>query len=129
VSESDPPNHLSDWFWEVIASARGDVAQMQTILDELDVPSLLRFHYELEDAVCEFQDDMFAEYLTKESEDGAIDVAYWVVSQGRDYYHEIFAYPERIPRDVEWHPRGVLHDGISLGAYYERTGEWPPDRD
>lgn len=128
-SAGPEPPELSDWFWELIASAHGDVARMQDILDdELSVADLLRFHYELEDAVCEFQDEAFSQYLTG-SEDGAIDVANWVVSQGRDYYYEIFAHPERIPEDVEWHPRGVLHDGITLGAYYERTGDFPPDRD
>lgn len=129
MSESEPPDHLSDWFWEVIAAARGDVARMRKLLDELGRGDLLRFHYELEDAVCEFQDEPFSAYLTKNSEDGAIDVAYWVVSQGRDYYHEIFAHPERIPEDVERHPPGVVHDGITLTVFYERTGEYPPCRD
>lgn len=124
----EPPD-LSDWFWEIIASAHGDVDRMREILGELPVADLLRFHYELEDAVCEFQDEPFSEYLTKNSEDGATDVAYWVVSQGRDCYHGIFARPQTIPEDVEWHPAGVLHDGITLAVFYDRTGDYPPDRD
>jgi hypothetical protein len=124
----DPPDHLSDWFWDVIAQAGGDVPRMRAILNELDVPDLRRFHEELEDAVCELLDEPFTEFLTDASEDGATDVAYWAVSQGRAYYHELFAHPERIPRDVERHPLGVLHAGITLAVYFDRTGEYPPYR-
>jgi hypothetical protein len=51
------------------------------------------------------------------------------VSQGRSYYHEVFAQPETIPENVEAHPPGVLHDGITSTVYCERTGGYPPDRD
>ena len=119
---------LSDWFWDVIASAGGDVARMREILNELDPADLRRFHYELEDAVAELLDEPFTQYLTKNSEDGAIDVAYWAVSQGRTYYEGLYKYPETIPEHVEWHADGVLHDGITLTVYAERTGEELPDR-
>jgi hypothetical protein len=128
ADELEPPE-LSDRFWEVVASAKGDAARMREILTAMDPADLLRFHYELEDAVCELLDEPFTAYLTKASEDGATDVAYWVVSQGRAAYHAVFAKPETIPADVERHPPGVLHDGITLTVYHERTGDYPPYRD
>jgi hypothetical protein len=129
-AEPDPPFHLSDWFWDLIAQAQGDADRMRAILDGLDSPDLRRFHEELEDATCELAyDPMFDPFLTDESEDGKIDVAHWAVSQGREYYQDLFVHPERIPRSVEQYPIGVLHDGMVLAMYYDRTGEYPPYRE
>lgn len=126
--QGDPPDHLSDWFWDVVASAGDDSERMRAILEELDLAQLRRFHEELEDAVCELLDEPFTRFMTNESEDGAVDVAYWAVSQGREYYRDLFAHPDKIPYHVEWHPPGVLHDGMTLGVYFDRTGEYPPER-
>ena len=122
------PIELSDWFWNIIASAHGDVPRMREILTAMDVADLRRFHYELEDAVAELLDEPFTHYITRNSEDGATDVAYWAVSQGRAYYEGLYEHPETIPVDVEYHPAGVLHDGITLAVYEDRTGDMLPDR-
>lgn len=127
-ADREPPDHLTAWFWEVVASGHGDPGRMRAVLETMDVPDLLRFHHELEDAVAELQGEPFDRYLTKDSEDGAMDVAYWVVSQGRDHYHVVFEHPETIPEHVEQHPPGVLHDGVTLSVFHERTGGYPPDR-
>jgi len=119
----------SDWFWKTIAAAQGDPARVRTILDELTVEQLTAFHFDLEDTVAELLDEPFTEYLTKYSEDGATDVAYWAVSQGRDYYAGLSDRPHTIPRDVEDRDHGVLHDGITLSVFYDRTGTYPPDRE
>lgn len=130
ASSAEPlaPIELSDWFWNIIASADGDVPRMREILNTLDVADLRRFHYDLEDAVAELLDEPFTRYLTRNSEDGATDVAYWAVSQGRTYYEGLYEHPETIPEHVEYHPPGVLHDGITLAVYEDRTGEMMPDR-
>ena len=128
VYDVDEP---SAWFWDVIASADGDVARMREILTtELTLPELRRFTYELETAVADVvYDPVFAPYLTQESEDGALDVGYWAVGQGRTYYEGLFEHPETIPEHVERHAQGVLYDGISVTVYFERTGEEMPDPD
>ena len=118
-----------DRFWETIAQAQGDAACMRAILEESSIDELAEFHYDLEDAVAELLDEPFTEYLTKDSEDGATDVAYWAVSQGRAYYTRLFEQPHTIPRTVEDREFGVLHDGITLGVYFERTGTYPPYRE
>jgi hypothetical protein len=118
-----------DRFWKTIEAAQGDPARMRAILNELTIEQLTAFHYDLEDAVAELLDEPFTEYLTKDSEDGAIDVANWAVSQGRTYYEGLFTQPHTIPRDVEDREHGVLYDGITLTVYFDRTGTYPPYRE
>lgn len=119
------PPELSDWFWSVVEDER----PIEELFGEMTDEELLRFHYELEDATCEIRDEPFSEYMTKDSEDGVIDIGYWAVSQGRDYYTRIFAHPEELPYSVEQYPVSRLHDGITLTAYYARTGEYPAYRE
>lgn len=125
VTEPEPPYHLSDWFWSVVEDER----PIRELLDAMPVEDLLRFHYELEDAVAEFQDERFYGYITSDSEDGAIDVANWAVSQGRTYYERVFEHPEELPWNVERYPTSRLTDGITLVVFYDRTGDYPPYRE
>jgi hypothetical protein len=119
---------VTDWFWEVIARSNGDKARMRRILtEELTLDELCAFHDELEDAAADLLDEPFTDFMTKDSEDGARDVAYWMVSQGRAYYDDAFEHPEKTPETTHWLPDGVLHEGITLAVYWDRTGMDMPD--
>jgi hypothetical protein len=133
VIEAEFPDHVSDWFWEVVEDAHQDVDRMRAKLDEMDVADLLRFHYDLEDATVELTDEPYASYITRESEDGAEDLTYWVVSRGRAYCRELRDKPWTIPHCIECAQkidrRSSVHVGLALAIYHDRTGQFPPERE
>lgn len=119
-SPPSPPDHLPDSFWERVEDVCRDPEHVDAALRAADPADLVRFHREFLDAVVELLDDPFTPYLP-DSEDGAEDVAHWVVSRGRAYYRSLWADPETFPA---WRP-GLpgVHVGQIASVYHDLTGE------
>ncbi|HEX6357448.1 DUF4240 domain-containing protein [Actinophytocola sp.] len=108
MSLSRPPEP-SDEFWSVVESADPVAA-----LHAMPLDALVRFHEELLDTAQSLTHDYpWADHM-EESEDGREDVAYWVISQGREYYTEIVHNPSKIPHSVWVKPTGALHTGLTI---------------
>ncbi|MFE2871801.1 hypothetical protein [Embleya sp. NPDC059259] len=123
----EPPDHLSDWFWATVETVCRDPDRVDAALTAMEPGDLERLHRQLWEAVVELLCDPFTPYLP-DSEDGAEDVAHWVVSRGRAHYHALWARPETFP---SWRP-GL--PGLTVGqvaeVHHRRTGrtlEWDWD--
>ncbi len=93
----------SDWFWEIIQGAQRDCKKLRAILWELNEGELVRFYKEFARVASVFEGEPFDGILSEErvaSEDTIMDVAYWVVAQGREYCERILKEPRLIPRRV-----------------------------
>src|SRR6185503_1345164 len=107
-------DHITDWFWDIIEQANKDQATLKKILAKMSRQELKHFQEQFVDAAAEFQAPPFTDHIIKGSEDSVMDVAHWVVSQGKDLYTDIYQHPEKIPKSVEESDPTIL-SGVAPG--------------
>jgi len=96
MNDYTDPDEIPAWFWDIIERAQKDKKKLEAILMEFDLEELKRFNRTFLNAATYLTDDPFLDHMTG-SEDGVKDITAWVVSQGKDYFMEIWKHPERIP--------------------------------
>jgi hypothetical protein len=119
-------NQGSDWFWNIIAMCQKDRARLKEMLSTLSSEELQGFDDEFMQLAADLKDDPFLQYIAPdESEDGIDDITRWVVSQGREYYQEIWSHPEKIPPHFDPGDDRIL-SGVADAVHYERFGRGLP---
>jgi hypothetical protein len=119
------PNEISDWFWSIIDDARGSRQAMESRLHHLEKDEITRFQNEFLEAAVQLADEPFLVHLGDISEDTMQDVAEWVVSQGKQFYVDVWNSPKRIAEvDIR---KGVTYSGVAVNVYLERFGTIMPD--
>jgi hypothetical protein len=113
---------MSDSFWQVIERAEGDRDRLRAMLERMSEAEIIGFHDEFRRAAAELMDSPWVEHVGPDvSEDTMLDVAEWVVSQGRGFYDEVLRHPERIPKSVE--PNSLrTFSGVAGSVFVERFG-------
>lgn len=84
---------------------------------------IIRFDDEFQEAAVQLVDEPFLEFMAEStSEDAAKDVADFVVSQGKEYYSNVWNNPSRIPLRV---PVGEAKSlaGVAANHFWERFHE------
>ena len=62
---------------------------------------IIRFDNEFQVAATQLMDEPFLGFMEEDmSEDGAKDVADFVVSQGKDFYSNVWRHPDQIPARI-----------------------------
>jgi hypothetical protein len=115
-------NVFSAWFWRIIDQAQSNRNQLRDMLKTMSREDVIRFHHEFKDAAVQLTDSPFIDYMSDLSEDGIQDIAEWIVSQGRDYYSEIWTHPERIPNEIE-HGTLSTFSGVADDVFWDRFRE------
>lgn len=119
------PDEISDWFWAMIDAARGSREMLEAKLYKLEKEEIIRFHHEFLDAAVELTDGPFLEQLDEStSEDTLQDLAEWVVSQGKQFYIEVWKDPRRIA-DIDLR-KGVTYSSVADNVFWERFGAGLP---
>jgi len=117
------PDEISDWFWSLIERAEGDPDSLRATLEDLSSEDLVRFEDEFQHAAAQIRARRFQPYLHPDlSEDGAQDVANFVVSQGRAFYTDVWRDPSHIPARVDEDDPRIL-SGIAGDVHYEKFDE------
>jgi hypothetical protein len=81
---------------------------------------IIQFDNEFQEAAVQLMDDPFFEFMDDEiSEDGAKDVADFVVSQGKDFYASVWEHPDRIPASIPTGEQKAL-TGVASNVFWER---------
>jgi hypothetical protein len=89
---------IPDGFWKTIEDARQDRRRFRAALERMDREALTHLYWTYEELANLLRTEDFAPYVDPDlSEDGAAELANWVVAQGREYYTGIFEHPERLP--------------------------------
>lgn len=121
------PESIPDEFWEFIAVARQDYQRFRRLVKQMNRSKLIRFCWDFEDAAAQFKDDPYINVLLSVretlSEDTLDDICNWIMTQGNQYYTQVFYNPELTPTDIdEFEPAlGIL--GKVIGEYDERYDE------
>ena len=116
---------VSDWFWSIIERAQQDHRKLREILWELSEEEVASFHRDFVLATSVLRGEPFDELIYEdsgESEDGVMDIAYWVVAQGRERYDSVLKNPDLIPRHVEMGDPAVMHH-VTVEVFYEKFGK------
>jgi hypothetical protein len=119
------PDEISEWFWAIIDDAKGSREALESRLNHLKKDDVTRFQNEFLDAAAQLSDEPFLVHLDDDtSEDTMQDVAEWVVSQGKQFYVDVWNTPARIASvDVR---RGVTYSGVADNVFWKRFGTSVP---
>ncbi|WP_338871425.1 DUF4240 domain-containing protein [Myxococcus stipitatus] len=114
---------VSEMFWEIIRRANGQANELRRILWEMSEAEVARFHEEFVRTASVLRGEPFDVMVGPEvSEDGLMDIAYWSVAQGRDFYESILMRPERIPRHVSVDDPALMHH-VTIEVFDEKFGK------
>lgn len=122
---SGPAETVSDEFWQIIAEAKNDAIALSVILEKQTSEELRHFYTEFQWVASQLQSSPFNEFVAAEhededdgfSEDAMEDVAYWVVSQGKAFYSDVWNNPELIAKyHEEIHATDV--GGVAAQVYW-----------
>ena len=81
---------------------------------------IIRFDNDFQEAACQLVDEPFYGFMDEGiSEDGAKDVADFVVSQGKRFYSNVWTHPDQIPARIpSGEPRMLT--GVADDVFWER---------
>jgi hypothetical protein len=113
---------VSDWFWQIIDNAKIDQNRLYSILKSMTKDEVLKFHNEFNTA-CQFlHDSKFTSHIgVRMSDDNLQDIAWWIVSQGKQFFFNVWSNPNLFPKYVDPANKGILY-GISADVYEEKGG-------
>lgn len=114
---------LPDWFWDIIEAGAKNEETMLKVFLEQTLQRLFEFHHFFKYVAGSLTADAFLEHISKEeSEDGLADLTSWVVSQGKEYYLDIWEHPEKIPPESDYLDSSQSFYNLALEAYERKTG-------
>ena len=123
------PDDISQWFWDVVHEARQDRDRFVALLQGMSREEIIRFDDEFQEAAAQLVDDPYFESMDQdETEDGAKDIADFVVSQGKSYYSDIWTHPEKIPPSIPPGEPKTL-SGVAAKHFWRRFHESIPSPD
>ena len=123
------PDDISEWFWDIVEKSERNRDRLRSILQSMSRDEVIRFDNEFQEAAAQLVDDPFFEFLdANTSEDGAKDVADFVVSQGKNFYSYVWTFPDQIPARI---PPGELgtFTGVAVTVFWERFRDRIPHQD
>lgn len=112
-----------DEFWSLVGLARTDQDAFRGKLEALDRRALLRFAWMFEERVRELSGEPHLRHMPANfSEDSIDDLGTWVVGQGRAYYDEVMANPDRLPTNVDFQDPAMFMRYTASQVYRSRFG-------
>lgn len=123
------PDDISDEFWDALELARRDRGRFRELLKDMNRGELIRFCWDYQEAAVHLRTTTFLKHVDPAlSEDGIYEVVMWVVSQGKQYYAEVFNHPEKMPFEVDSHDPSLGIYSEAVSEYRARYGEPIPYR-
>lgn len=93
-----PPPEPPHWFWEAIEKAHGSRELFRAALASLSREQLIQAYAYYQDLALVFSSPKYVAHMTPGmSEDGALDVGAWIVSQGREFFRDVYFHPDKTP--------------------------------
>jgi hypothetical protein len=109
-------------FWTTIEQAGGDNQRFRDLLAEVPRDQLREMYWQYRELAQQLFSEEHLDHMDPEaSEDTALDIANWVVMQGRDRYLDIYEHPEKTPYTHQG--RGPSFHSIIVYVFRERFGE------
>lgn len=116
--------NIPSWFWNIINAGAKDEEKILTVLREQTFERLFEFQYFFEYVAGSLNADAFLKHVSRiVSEDGMEDLTWWVVSQGKEYYLDVWEHPEKIPHESDYLDLEQSFYGQAENVYEEKTGK------
>jgi hypothetical protein len=112
-------------FWDRIESAGRDAGKFEEGLmglSERDLRELVAQYDGLSQALIVSGYQRFPEEVQEEPPERLKEIANWVITQGRTYYEDILAHPEKFPKRNE--VRRPIFAGSIIDVYARKFGPW-----
>jgi hypothetical protein len=87
-------DRISDWFWSIIDKLGRSSDDAESLLRDFTDEQLLRFALEHKVASNSLYDDRHVIAMPFQSEDDIVDICYWVVGQGKEFYSMALSNPK-----------------------------------
>lgn len=114
------PDDISQWFWGIVDESKQSPDQLRSLLQHMSRDEIIRFDNEFQEAAAQLVDEPFYEFMDEGiSEDGAKDLADFVVSQGKAFYSHVWTHPEQIPARIRSGETKSL-TGLAAKVFWER---------
>lgn len=121
------PDDISQWFWDIILKSGKKPDQLLSLLQSMNRDEIIRFDNEFQEAAVQLVDEPFLIFMDQGvSEDGAKDIADFVVSQGKDFYSHIWTHPEEIALQSPSKEEANCLSGVAAKHFWERFHERIP---
>ena len=104
--------------------AFGEQTKLERLLGAQPKEGIIEFFNEYIRASSNLWSSKLSDLLRGRSDDTQKDIYEYIVAQGKEYYAEVLAHPERAPIDVD--SNDVWIKGVALGVYWDRYGERIP---
>src|SRR5262249_33668695 len=112
---------FSEAFWELLRQAGGDPDKLERLLREVPRETVEEYFHEFNRAVANLWDSGVPDYFGDHSDDTRKEIMEHTVGQGKEFYAEVLAHPERAP--IGEHLNAPAFRGAALVVYWERFGE------
>ena len=121
------PDDISDWFWDIIDKCERNPDRLRSIMQGITRDDIVRFDNEFQEAAVQLLDEPFLAFMEEcVSEDGAKDIADFVVSQGKDVYSNVWTHPDQIPARISSSELRRTLAGVAAKVFWERFRERIP---
>ena len=117
---------FSEAFWELLRQAGGDPDALERILRSMPRETVADYYHEFNRAVANLWDSDVPDYFGDHSEDTQKEIMEYTVGQGKEFYADVLAHPDRAP--IGEHLDAAAFRGAALVVYWERFGEDIPRR-
>jgi uncharacterized protein (TIGR02996 family) len=119
-----PEHHIRPWVWQLLESANRSLHSLSQLLEALPKERLETFAREIYDAKsyvnpC-YWEECYPHLLGGCSEDHGDDFAAWVVMEGRDFYEQVRARPDKINQHLQ------TYDEVVRNRYRKRKSRSVP---
>ncbi|VAW68292.1 hypothetical protein MNBD_GAMMA09-1691 [hydrothermal vent metagenome] len=124
------PDEIPEEFWKIIESLRTSKNSFSQVFDSLDETEIIRFAWNYEESALQMK--MYFESTYEFSEDSVDEFCFWIVSQGEEYYRQLwekceFQIVTNMNSELQYQADPGFYSA-ACDAFYQRTGEEVPEK-
>jgi hypothetical protein len=117
---------VPDSFWQRIAEAHGDADRFLESLKSVTQRELQEMYWQYCDLAERLFETKHYSHMDSTNDGHVMDLANWIVMQGRNYYLDVRSHPKKTPASQT--ARGMSFLSQILLEYWKRYDEDIPDR-
>ncbi len=118
------PEDLPDVFWDTLKQAKKNPEKLAQILTSLTKREVIEFMNHFVEAMANLDDEPFVSIINSQTtEDTFEELRIWVVSQGLQFYSEIWLDPKVFPKSLSEINEEESLIGVVEEVFYQRYNE------
>lgn len=119
-----PADDINEKFWYILDQAKKNKKKLYDILYAFERQEIIDFEYNFMKTALQLYDEPFLVQIGVErSEDIIEDICEWVVSQGKEYYFQIWNNPKLIPKNLDRNKLEEILSGVPGEVFWDKFEE------